>query len=270
MSLTSIINTPETRSFLKDKIHNPGIDPEPETLIPPEAASPRRVGMAFDYALRGGLEARFDAATRGTVAESGLAVLQMLGSSDGEDCDLDEATERLERAMARLGDLGTEQELSDSAVRGCYHLADLETVYRAKRTDDVGREVTDREVQELRGLYEIIPWDVFEPNERLYLNPTFGEASRAVGGADADVVVDDTIVDLKTIKRQRPKIKMFRQLVGYALFAQRFGLNREGEGVEVDRVAIYFSRAGELRTWPLSEVLEAGTEDAVVEYFLDF
>jgi hypothetical protein len=32
------------------------------------------------------------------------------------------------------------------------------------------------------------------------LNPDFGFASKLVGGADADIVLDSTLIDIKTVK----------------------------------------------------------------------
>lgn len=270
MSLSGIINTAEARSYLKEKIHNPGIDPEPETLVPPRAESPPRVGTAFDYALRAGLEARFEAVTRRPIAEVGLSMLRILNRGKQKKGDLGNVEERVERATRLLTELGTGSELPVATASACYYLAGMDVVYRAGQTDQVGREATEHEVHELQDLYEIVPWKEFKPEKRLYLNPTFGEASSAVGGADADVVIDNTIVELKTIKRQRPRIRMFRQLAGYALFAQRYGLNREGIGITVNHVAIYFSRAGVLRRWRLSEVIEEGAEDEVIDYFINF
>lgn len=270
MSLTSIINTSAARKYLKDKIHNPGIDPEPDTVVTPEAESPHRVGMAFDYALRAGLEARFNAVTRRSIAEAGLLTLRVLTRGENDHPHISTAKHRVERASTLLANLGTRQALPVQTARACYHLAGMDVVFRARQIDQVDRKVTGQEIRELQKLYELIPWEDFEPNEHLYLNPTFGKASHAVGGADADVVIDNMVVELKTIKRQRPKISMFRQLVGYALFAQRYGMNREGMQADVDRVAIYFSRAGELRTWPLSEILDLHAADKVVEYLMSF
>ena len=37
-------------------------------------------------------------------------------------------------------------------------------------------------------------------SEKCYLNPTFGDASNLVGGADADIILDDMLIDIKTTK----------------------------------------------------------------------
>ena len=48
------------------------------------------------------------------------------------------------------------------------------------------------------------------------LNPTF-EGSRDVGGADADLVVNGTLIDIKTTVRPEIKPDWIRQLLGYVL-----------------------------------------------------
>lgn len=79
MSLTNYLNKSETRSFLKDKIHNPGIDPEPETDVPPKSSSAKRIGTPFDFALRAGLSGRYESITRPIVAESAVNMLGLFG-----------------------------------------------------------------------------------------------------------------------------------------------------------------------------------------------
>ena len=69
------------------------------------------------------------------------------------------------------------------------------------------------------------------------LNPEFGEYSSKLGGADADFIVDGTIVDIKTKNKLGYESGDFAQLLGYASMAKKIG-------VEVKKVAIYFARFG--------------------------
>ncbi|SHN50432.1 hypothetical protein [Desulfitobacterium chlororespirans] len=51
----------------------------------------------------------------------------------------------------------------------------------------------------------------------LSLNPTFGEYSAIVGGADADFIADNCVVDLKTSSKLDYKGDDFAQVLGYAV-----------------------------------------------------
>ena len=74
--------------------------------------------------------------------------------------------------------------------------------------------------------------------------------SRFVGGADADMILDDCLYDVKTTQRPRRELTpMLRQLLGYALldWDDEFGLKRVG---------CYWSRQGKWMSWNLAELVE--------------
>lgn len=270
MSLTAILRSAEGRDFFSEKIRNPGIEPEPETRVPPEAESPQRVGMAFDYALRAGLEARYDAVERRTVAETAINELNDRAVMGDVGVDVHKVEKQLQDSLQVLSSVTDAETLPRDAARACYRLAGMEVFHRSRYTDQVNQAVTDTEIEELQSLFELVPWERFEPADHLYLNPTFGEASKLVRGADADLVVDDIVVEIKTAKRQRPRIKTFRQLGSYAMFARQYGLNGQSSPVPTSQLGIYFSRAGELRMWSFDEVVEDGAPHEIMKFLTDF
>lgn len=79
------------------------------------------------------------------------------------------------------------------------------------------------------------------------LNPTFA-GSGFVGGADADLIVDGCLIDLKSSKRASLDPVDLRQLVGYIL------LDFDDEHA-IRSVAIYKARYGLFFTWPLEVYL---------------
>jgi hypothetical protein len=83
----------------------------------------------------------------------------------------------------------------------------------------------------------------------LKLNPTFGMYSRRVGGADADLISGNRIVDVKVSRLPCVERFMVRQLVGY-LMLHRSARRRNRRLPEITSVAIYFARFAHL--WSLS------------------
>lgn len=81
------------------------------------------------------------------------------------------------------------------------------------------------------GFLETVSW------RDLILNPSFGEFSAIVGGADADFIADNCIVDLKTSSKLEYKGDDFAQVLGYAAMARMFGY-------KIQQVAIYYARYG--------------------------
>ncbi len=85
-------------------------------------------------------------------------------------------------------------------------------------------------------------------NDRaLLLNPTFGEASRSVAGADADLIVGDMLVDIKTTKNNTIKTEYLNQLLGYFLLARKQGAVDPTLPI-IHRIGIYYSRYGHLHS----------------------
>jgi hypothetical protein len=79
------------------------------------------------------------------------------------------------------------------------------------------------------------------------MNPTFGDSSKDIGGADADIIIDDTIIDIKTTKYSKFEKEYFRQLIGYYLLNVR-ECNKYGK---INNLGIYFSRYGLLFKFPI-------------------
>ena len=78
------------------------------------------------------------------------------------------------------------------------------------------------------------------------LNPDFGEAGQLVGGADADIVVDDMLIDIKTTMFPKFERRYWEQLCSYCALASLQGMN-------IRRAVIYFSRFGVFETVSLPD-----------------
>jgi hypothetical protein len=86
------------------------------------------------------------------------------------------------------------------------------------------------------------------------LNPTFA-GSRDVGGADADLIVDRCLLEIKTTKQSAIDARWIHQLLGYVLLDY-------DDTYEINSLGFYLVRHGVLRRWPLQECFETLTGDA--------
>ena len=80
-----------------------------------------------------------------------------------------------------------------------------------------------------------------ENNNKIIYNPSFGKYSQSIGGADADVIINDTLIDFKTttcLNYNNSCIKNLKQLVGYYL------LNYLNKGVLINTLYLYYTRYG--------------------------
>lgn len=85
------------------------------------------------------------------------------------------------------------------------------------------------------------------------LNPTFA-GSRDVGGADADLIVDGCLIDIKASVQPKIDPEWLRQLAGYVLLDY-------ADVQHIHSVAIYMARQGVLLTWPLADFFHLLTGD---------
>lgn len=263
MSLSSILRESKTREFLKPYIHAPKMDHRPAPVVT-STSNPSRMGTAVDYALRFGLQARV-----GYPDEHPLVARGAVGAIES-DPELhhhrDAAKAELEGALEDVADFTTTTELPEHAARGCLRLAGLDTIFRAGLIDELVSPPDEAALTELQALYRLIPWDDFRPQQWGVLNPRFGMGSHLVGGADADVLFDGCLVDIKTVGKTAPALKYVRQLVCYALLGNRYGVSDGPAGARIDSLGIYFARAGYLFRFPLDACIDAEDHDTVVDH----
>jgi sugar-specific transcriptional regulator TrmB len=132
-------------------------------------------------------------------------------------------------------------DLAAHAVR----LAKLDSVMRARRLDPRFEEADPEDVEDLLSLLAVVPFDSLLHDKVMLLNPHFRQMSEVVGGADADLITGDTLVDFKTRKRGEVQVCDLDQLFGYYLLARRL---RQVDPTfpELNRLALYFCRHGYL------------------------
>jgi len=111
-------------------------------------------------------------------------------------------------------------------------------------------------VEDLRVLSRMF---LYAAGDRLHqpcrIGPTF-EGSRDVGGADADVILGTSLIDVKTTVDPKVARDCLWQILGYALldYSDVYGLNAAG---------FYFARQGRFVEWPLAELARDCSGDAV-------
>lgn len=264
MSLTSFVDMPDVRAKLKP------LRPKlPRKLSAPVRVEPRSkrymlVGTAFDYLLRFELQRRAPhAISERWVAEYAPEIIwrETDSASVGMDLMADAAPEQymppeevakrartlLENAKAAVAEYlkvkaptaAMQAELAAHAIR----LAKLDSVYRAWRLEPGFEEASPEDVQDLIDLLAIVPFDDLLHDKVLLLNPTFGQASHLVGGADTDLIAGDLLVDFKTTKIGKIDVENLDQILGYLLLARKQRSVDRGFPV-INRLGLYFCRHG--------------------------
>jgi hypothetical protein len=100
------------------------------------------------------------------------------------------------------------------------------------------------------------------------LNPTFGNASLLVGGADADLILDDILIDIKVTKQEGMKRDSFNQLMGYYIL-HRIAIPDKKYSKEISRLGIYSARFGELISFNVDDVIDENSFDDFCKWFIN-
>lgn len=124
-----------------------------------------------------------------------------------------------------------------------------------------------RDVEDLRNLIGLVDPAVFKAKYLCLVNPTFGWASGLVGGADADLVIDETLIEIKTVKMLELKQETFNQLIGYYILHELGGVAELQPKPPIRNIAVYFSRHGYLHRMELESLIDRSTFPTFVEWF---
>ena len=161
--------------------------------------------------------------------------------------------------------------------------SNLDALYRTRRAKfeppdaDIAfvEPIPEREIEDLLALYAAIPDNLFRGGTVL-LNPDLSVMNRDIrpaprkpvaGGvdADADAVVDDLLVDVKTSGKKMTRtlpLQDFCQLMGYFSVAELAGAHR------IRRLGVYYARYGYLFEFPIPRARRgSGGRGAFLEWF---
>jgi hypothetical protein len=286
MSLTTLIAEPEIRDRLKKLISRPVFDGSGRKLLaPPMTKNYSLMGTAFDYLLRFYLKRLNPQAIDQDkwLAEEvslGFEGILMTDGSDRIEVVPELATTQSGRdlALQRERILTEAKEnyrlymkagkVTDQLLSSVIGLAKLDIINRTGQTDLVDLANDDeRDREDLRQLVKVIPAGDFKTKELCILNPTFGEASRLAGGADADVIIDDILIEIKTVMKCQLQPKYLHQLVGYYCLYRIGGVSGMPAGRSLRRLGVYFSRFGYLYTVPMKECWKARDFSDFLKWF---
>jgi hypothetical protein len=267
MSLTTFLEEADVRAKFREFFPRPKFVVEMPLLVPSQNKNYSLIGTAFDYLLRFHLEywlghrsqkrwVAFGALSR--IAEDHDYKLAKYAKSALE------LAVKIHEKFLVSGDCGSD------LLYACLKLAQFDAVVRAahvssKHIMDVN---TKTEAQELRQLLEIVPTELFRTASLCFLNPTFGEGSVLVGGADADLILDDVLIDIKTTKKLELSQDYYNQILGYYILHKIGGITNYSGAVEINYIAIYFSRYGHLYKVDVGSLIDEARFQLFMDWFV--
>lgn len=253
MSLTEILRTGldhEIASF----IPKPDIGSYNNCPAPPRTQNYALVGTAFDYLLRLELKRRNPRAVEGeytavlayNLIKNGVLAL---GTACFNNTCVDEAEFEYVKLVAR--DFFAEREkflqtgqLTDALIIAIIKFARLDQVYRALIYDNT-REVDPADIEDMKALYALVPPELKRPMYPVFLNPDFTTPNLA---ADPDLILEDALIDIKTVKRMEVSDYYWSQVVSYLALADWLREHEKRNLPRINRIGLYFARFGVIWT----------------------
>ena len=264
MSLTSFLEkNADVRARFKQEFASPSRLQSRAIVASPNSKHFGTVGMAFDYLIRFLLQKLNPNAIdkRYWIAEAALERIT-------DDAPLLKKGERIienaRRAHSRYLKTG---QMTDDIIEAALLLATLDPIFRAGVGHEKIGETQSEDVDDLRSLIAAVEPKLFTAREICLLNPTFGAASKLVNGADADIVIDDTIIDVKTTKYFELTRNYYDQILGYYVLHQIGGLGGTKPRLPINKVGIYYARYAHLHVMPLSGIINPRTFPHFVKWF---
>jgi hypothetical protein len=267
MSLTSFIKTKNVRERFAQEFQKPRLGEKRELLAPPLTKNYSMVGTAFDYLLRFYLKRLNPKAhTQDWVAEEGVDLLDTVADAGALYKIASNQMQQAKHNYARYLKIG---EFSGELIRSAIFLAEMDSVFRGEMWHPVFRgrpeeikfrkkflDPDEQDVADLRRLVSLLPTSGLRAKRVCILNPTFGRASSLVGGADADFIIDDMLVEVKTTKEHELQRNHFNQLIGYYCLQQIGRMRGAPKNHEILRFGVYYSRFGYLWTLDAKDVID--------------
>lgn len=280
MSLTQFVSEPLVREKIDEAFPNQG--PRASNSLQAEWKTNNYmiVGTAFDYLARFWMRrTASEYHSRPWIAEHSLEVAREKFSTH-----VAEIEEVIERAKDARDEYLKSGEASEVLIKSALDLARIDGVFRGDGPPVNLGKYDEDDIEDCKALLEILEDSQALEGDVVDLNPAFGLVASIVGGADADMIVDGTLVDLKTTTQATFKVDYWRQLVGYLILVDihddlcQMGLY-DSVGLaddpscrplpDIDDFGVYYARHGELSTSPAEAIYGAENYAEFKSWFVD-
>jgi hypothetical protein len=262
------VSIPEIRDRLRAEFPITVTTVEARLLAPPLTKNYAVVGTAFDYLLRFLVERLNPSChTERWVAETAVEETFPLITRDASVRR--KAQGLLNEAKRAHQEYMVEGVISDNFIRAGVNLAYLDFAFRGGQPHPNMGEVDRADMSDLKRLLQIAPMPSFVAKQICILNPTFGYGSSVVGGADADLLIDGNLIDVKTTQKMKVEKRHLDQLVGYYLLSKIGGIVGDVKGQEIDKLSVYFSRHGQFASFSSDAIRKSPRLKKVMEWFAE-
>ena len=189
-----------------------------------------------------------------------------------------EVYERYEYATMQLQNyIDGEDNSTNNIIQHCFFLAKLDIYYRkAAIPSDLSQFFTPATPDEVIEIKEMalkfgksfIP-RVLRPESKIIFNPNFGFGECLIGETECDMIIDKTIIDLRTdIGTSYPRDRVTKSMVHFLLTEINRDFGNKENAFPIDNLVFYSARYGETEILSLEDIDQYDITKAVNKFTL--
>ncbi len=265
MPLTDFIERPNVREAIKFYVKLPKAFPELGTIIVPSCGVLHGVvGMAFELmaCLKIWRDFGLSEPWTGLSLAAEAALVRSSCSATGRN-SFKPWHDRLVIANSlALEYLNKVIDCTAELACSLQNVALLDMYYRCGLINHDFQPVPELSAEIIKLESQFKPIEIFKHPSVIKIAPTFVSGNK-IGGAHGDLLLDDTLVDFKTVSSMKKFPDTLRQMIGYAALDL---LHPDGTGISlknkvkrkapVTKIAVYFSRQARLVSWSLDSLFD--------------
>ena len=190
----------------------------------------------------------------------------------------EEVYERYEYATMQLQNyIDGEDNSTNNIIQHCFFLAKLDICYRkAAIPSDLSQFFTSATPDEVIEIKEMalkfgksfIP-RVLRPESKIIFNPNFGFGECLIGETECDMIIDKTIIDLRTdIGTSYPRDRVTKSMVHFLLTEINRDFGNKENAFPIDNLVFYSARYGETEILSLEDIDQYDITKAVNKFTL--
>lgn len=221
------------------------------------------IGHAYDYWLRAYVQRlNHQHKEKSGYDLTASVTVKMLSSSNTElHHSFEQIITRRNQYIKRM------KEDDEQLIRDCMVLGNLDVYYRAGYAPEHGfHTISEDDIEDLFRLTEVTKQvaSFFTVQDKLLCNPEFGLASLLVGGADADLIMDDTLIEIKTESSFGYRAAHVRQLIAYYLLSRL----TPSFDADINKLAVFNPRYGRFNYLEIADIEKEVDMDNFMDRFV--
>lgn len=298
LSLSKFLKLSDVKLKFKHEFRIPRFSVDKPLLAPVKSLRPPKIGIAFHYLLPFYAEyLNSNVISSKWVAERSLEILNIIKDNDTvitppnsrirkihniekspktfiEDWKkvkyeyLSQAKITIKTAKKNVKSYLKTGKIDNKLIISALDLATWDVLTTAGFVPSLTQKKPDkRDIEDLQQLISIVNPEIFRAEHICVLNPNFGKEAAKLMSAEADIIIDNILIDIKTYKDLKVDRKIFNQLLGYYTLYRIGGIRGMPSTNQINKVGVYFSRHGYLHTYKVEDIINELTYSDFITWF---